>query len=820
MKELTHEIRYALRKLWRARAFSALSIVTLALAIGAGTAIFTVVHSVLLQPLSFEDPDRLVGVWHKAPGLGFDKLNQAPALHFTYQENTRTFEDIGMYDQGRVSITGIGQPEQLDTMWVTDRVFPLLRVQPHIGRNFTAEDDAHGTKETAMLSHGYWQRRFGGDPEVVGRTLRIAGRPIEIIGVTPPDLRFLDQDPDLFMTFQFDRSELFVGNFSYQGIARLRPDATLEQANDDIARMIPLAIEQYPMPDGLTVGMLEEAGFGPQVTELKEDVIGDIGNVLWVLLGTVGIVLLIACANVTNLFLVRAEAGQREIAVRTALGAGRGRIVGHFLSESVVLAVAGGTLGVGVAWVALGVLRSVAPSTLPRLGEITLDATVLGFAALVSVASGLLFGAFTLWQSGRPELTSSLKEGGRGIGMGSQRLRNLLAISQIALASVLLIASGLMLRSFSALRDVHPGFTDPEHALTLRIALHPGEFDNGDAIVRAHEALLERIAGIAGVTSVGATTSVTADGNDSSDPLLVEEFPLQADALPPIRRLKNVTPTYFEAMGNPLLHGRAFTPDDAYLRRPVTIITENFAREYWSDPSQALGKRLREAPRSPWREIVGVVGNVHDDGVSQDATAIAYFPIAMSGMWGEVEQIRSSLSYVIRTERNDPKSLLPEVRDIIWSAHPDVPIANVQTLQEILDRSLARTSFALVMLGLAAAAAVALGAIGTYGVISYTVAQRTREIGVRMALGAQRADVTRMVLNQALVVAAIGIAVGLVSAVGLTRLMAALLFGVGTTDVVTFATTAVCIAFVALAAGTVPAMRATAVDPVEALHWN
>ena len=814
------DLKYVLRRLRRSPGFLLVSCLTLGLAIGATTAVFSVVNGVLLKPLPFPEADRLVGVWHKAPGLGFDKLSQSPALHFSYLDHNRSFDELGMYYSGRVSITGLAEPEQIRAMWVTDRVLPMLGVRPHLGRVFRAEDDAPGMTETAMLAHGYWQERFGGDAAIVGRTVRIEGRPIEVIGVTPANLHFLDYEPDLYLTFQFDRSKVFIGNFSYQGIGRLRDGVTLEEANADVARMLPLAVEQFPMPDGLTFAMMKEAGFGPNLVELREDVVGDVRSVLWVLLGTVGLVLLIACANVSNLFLVRAEAGRRDVAMRSALGANRGDIAGQSLAESLLLSLLGGVVGVGLAMGGLRLLISLSPASLPRLSEIRVDAMMLSFALGLSVLSGLVFGALALVQSGRRSLSSTLREAGRGIGAGRHRLRDLLAVSQVALACVLLIGSGLMMRSLMELRDVDPGFARPEEVLTLAVSIPKAEIENDDAVIRAHESMLASVARLPGVTSVGATSSVTMDGRDSSDPLLVEEFPTSGDELPAIRRFKFVTEGYFATLEIPVLFGRGIEWRDIRDRRSVGVITQNLAREYWDDPSQAIGKRVRESPGASWREIVGVVGDVHDDGVDQEATPVVFWPMAMSRMFGDEEWVQRTLVYAIRSSGRSPDSLLPEVREAIWSQNPNLPVANVRTLQEIVDRTMARTSFTMVMLALAAATAVVLGAVGTYGVVSYTVAQRTREIGVRMALGARRFEVSGMVLRHAGFVAALGITIGLVAALGLTRLMSSLLYGVGTSDPVTFFLTAAGIGLVSLVAGLVPAYRATAINPVEAVRWE
>ncbi|MGH9336463.1 MAG: ABC transporter permease, partial [Vicinamibacteria bacterium] len=392
MSSLARHVSSLTRRLSRSPMFTLVSVVTLALGIGATTAIFSVVHGVLLKPLPFDEPEELVGVWHEAPGLGFDDLNQAPAFHYTYRDENRVFDDVGMWQNSQVTLTGVAEPERVSALRVTDGILTLLRVKPAIGRVFTAEDDTPASAETAVLSYGYWQRRFGGDAGVVGRTLDVNGIPTAIIGVLPADFRFLRWDPEVILPFRIDRSELFIGNFSYQGIARLAAGFSLEDANADVARMIPLATERFPFPSGLTPGMLTEARFAPNVRPLKEDVVGDVGTTLWVLLGTVGIVLLIACANVANLFLVRAEGRQRELLLRTALGANRARVAKDLLGESITLGFLGGLAGLGVAYAAIRLLLAMAPETLPRLEEITINVTVLIFTLGISLAAGLLFG--------------------------------------------------------------------------------------------------------------------------------------------------------------------------------------------------------------------------------------------------------------------------------------------------------------------------------------------------------------------------------------------------------------------------------------------
>ena len=814
--------RQLLRKLLRSPLFTLVSIGTLALGIGANAAIFSVVHSVLLKPLPFEEPERLVGIWHTAPGLGFDKVNQSPALHFTYRDSGRAFEQVGMWDNDQVSVTGLAEPERVESMFVTDGTLALLRVKPKIGRIFTPEDDAPGTPLTVILSEAYWQRRLGADPEVLGRTLVVNGKPREIVGVLPKELRFLRFEPDLYLPFQFDPAEVFMGNFSYQGIARLKPGVGIDEANADVSRMIPLGAEKYPK--GLTLQMLKDAHFDANIVPLKEDVVGDVGNVLWILLGTVGLVLLIACANVANLFLVRTDARQQELALRTALGADWKRLSRELLLESVSLGILGGLLGLALAYGGVRLLVAIGPESLPRLNEIGIDSTVLLFTLGISLLSGILFGLFPLFKYGRQSLTAALKEGGRGGSEGRERhrARSFLVVAQIALALVLLVGAGLMIRSFQALRQVQPGFVRPEEVLTLRLSIPSAEVEDPLSVVRMHRQILERIAALPGVDSIGLSSSITMDGWDSNDAVWVEDFPTPEGQLPPIRRYKWVSENFFETMGNPLLVGRAITWNDIETHAPVVVVSENLAREYWGDPAKAIGKRIRQSFENPdrWHEIVGVVGNEHDNGVAEKAPTIVYWPMLVEKFWGQDLFAQRSMAYAIRTHRLGTPTFLEEVRSAVWSVNPNLPLANVRTLEELLEDSMARTSFTLIMLGIASAVALVLGAVGIYGVISYSVSQRTREIGVRMALGAARRDVNRLVLEEGVPLILVGLALGLAAALGLTRLMSSLLFGVSPIDPVTFALVSVTLAAIALLASYLPARRAAGLDPTEALRWE
>ena len=813
-------LRRTIRRLAGAPLFTIVAVLTLGLGIGATTAIFTVVNGVLLRPLPFQEPDRLVAVWHTAPGLDIPLLNQSPATYLTYREEGRVFEEIAMWNNGSVSVTGEGDPERISALMVTDGLLGVLRVEPMLGRRFTREDDSPAAPPRIMLVHGYWERRFGSDPGVIGRMVTVEGRPREIIGVLPPGFRFLQADPQVVIPMAIDRAEVFVGNFSYRGVARLKPGATIEGANADVARMLPLVFERFPFPGGLTKEMVQDARIGPNVRPLAADVIGDVGNVLWILLGTVWLVLLIACANVANLFLVRAEGRQQELAIHAALGASRARVTWELLSESLALALAGGAAGLLLASGAVRVLVATAPEGLPRVQEIGIDGTVLAFTAAISLLAGLLFGLLPIVRFTRPHLASALKEGGRGSsdGRSRHRTRNALVVVEVALAVVLLVGSGLMMRTFEAMRRVDPGFTRPADVLTLRVSVPESLVPDPHQTARMHEQIAQRIEAIPGVMSVGLTSSITMDGNMSSDPIFVEDFPEASDRIPPIRRFKWIGENYFETMGTPVIAGRPITWTDIHGMAQVVVISENLARELWKDPAASLGRRVRETPASPWRTIVGVVADARDDGVARPAPAIVYWPLLLDKMWDDPMRIQRNVAYAIRTQRTGSPTLLKEIQAAVWAVNVNLPVAGVRTLDSILSRSMAQTSFALVMLGIAAGVALFLGVIGIYGVISYIATQRTREIGIRMALGAARRDVTGLFLRQGMILTGLGIAAGLAAAAVATRAMAAMLFGVSALDPLTYAVVGIGLAATALLASYIPAARASRVEPAVALR--
>jgi len=814
-------MKYVLRRLMHSPLFTATTILTLAIGIGANTAIFSVVQGVLLKPLPYPNPHELISVQHAAPGVNAPEMPSAPSNYFVYRDENKVFQDIALWTNDSFSITGVAEPQQIDGMDVTDGLLPILGVQPVLGRLFTAKDDSPGSPLTAMISYGYWQRNYGGDRSVIGRTITADSRAYEIIGVLPQGFQVGDRSPQMIVTLQFNRAETRLGNFSYQSIARLKPGATITEARTDIARMIPILFTRFapPGPNG-NIKMFEDARLAPNLKPLKDYVIGDIGNILWVLMGTIGIVLLIACANVANLLLVRAEGRQQELAIRTALGASQGRLAADLLLESVTLGILGGAIGLALAYAALQGLVAMAPRNLPRLAEIGIDTTVLLFALGVSVLSGVLFGLIPIFKYAGSRIAGSMRQGGRGLSQSRERhrARSVLVIAQVALALVLLIGAGLMIRTFEAMRTVQPGFSNPEQVQAVSISIPSAQVKDPEAVFQMQRAILEKIQQIPGVISAAFGSTIPMDGNQSFDPIWPEDRPFEAGKLPPMRRYKFTSPGMFATIGNPLLAGRDYTWEEIQNRVPVTIVSENLAKEYWGSARAALGKRIRETPVSPWREIVGVSTDVRDGGVDQPAPLAIFWPMMTRDFQGNKVNVRRGITYAVRTTRAGSQSLVNEIRQAVWSVNPNVPLERVRTLEQLYTRSMARTSFALVMLALAGGMALLLGVIGIYGVISYSVSQRTREIGIRMALGAEHPALLRMFVGHGLKLVAIGLVVGLAGAFALTRGMKTLLYGVNAADPLTYIGVSLGLAAAAALASYIPSRRAAAVDPVEALR--
>ena len=810
-----------LRRFTRAPMFTATALITLAIGIGANTAVFSVVNGVLIRPLPYPQSEELVGVWHSAPGVGFKDgtVNVSPTLYLTYRDESRTFRDVGIWSRGGVTVTGLSEPEQVRSLFVTQGVLDAVGVPPALGRWFSREDDTPGTPETVLLTHGYWQRRFAGDRGVLGSAVTIDSKPRTVIGVMPDGFRFLDADTDVILPQRFDRARLFLGNFSFTGIARLKPGITVEQANADVARLLPIWLDTWPAPLGLDKALFRNAGFAPALRPLKQDIVGNITDVLWVLMGTIGVVLVIACANVANLLLVRVEGRHQELATRAALGAGRGRIATELIQESLALGAMGGVLGLGVAFGALRLLKALRPETLPRLDEISIDPMVLGFAAAASLLSGILFGLIPILKYSGPQFVTALR-GTRTASHSRERhrARNVLVVVQVALALVLLVASGLMIRTFQTLRQVDPGFTQPDQVQMMRVSIPPTLIEDPLRVARTYREILEKLASIPGVRSAAFANSAPLEGFNSNDPVVAEDKVYEPGKIPPLRRFKFVSPGYFRAVGTPFITGRDITWSDVFDDRPVAVVSVNLAREMWGEPSVALGKRIKIAPVDVWREIVGVVGDVRDNGVHEAAPAIVYWPTMMPKFWGNERFASRSLTFILRSDRTGTDAFLTQIRQGVWSVNGSLPLALVRTLQEVYARSLARTTFALLMLAIAGAMALLLGIIGIYGVIAYSVSQRTREIGIRMALGVEQREVRRMFLRHGLLLSAIGVGVGIGVAAAMMRLMTSMLYQVSPLDLTTYAGVSLVLLVAAMIASYLPARRAASLNPVEALR--
>ena len=818
MRSLLH----VFRRLRRAPLFTSVALVTLALGIGANTAIFSVLNSVLIKPLSYPRAEQLAGVWHVAPGVSgiTGDVNCSPTMYFTYREQSRTFQDFGLWTGDSDSVTGSGEPEQVPGLDVTYGTLQALGVQPVVGRWFSQADDTPGTPQTVILSYGYWQRRFGGSPSVIGRTLTVDSEPRTIIGVMPQSFHFLNSRADLILPLRFERDKLFLGNFSFQGIARLKPGVSLEQANADVARMLPMWLAAWPPAPGFSRALFESAHFGPKVQPLKQDVVGDIGATLWVLMGTIGLVLLIACANVANLLLVRAESRQQELAIRAALGAGWRRIAREMLLESLTLGVLGGALGLALADTALRVLVAKGPQTLPRLHEMGIDPVALTFALAVSLLAGLLFGLIPAIKYAGPQ-AATLRSGGRTMSQGRERhrARNILVVAQVALALVLLIGSGLMIRTFHLMRSVPPGFTGPEQVQLLRVSIPESQVKDPERVMRMENEMIDKLSAIPGVESAAFGSAAPLERfSDQNDVLYARDKTYAAGQIPPIRAYRYFTPGFLKTNGTPLLVGRDFTWTDIYQKRHVAIVSENLARELWGSPAAALGKQVRSGLNDAWREVVGVVADVYDRGVDQPAPATAYWPAMLDNFELDPLRVTRFGVFVIRTNRAGTQGFLNEARRAIWAVDDNLPVFLPRTLQEVYDASMSRTSFTLVLLAIAGSMALVLGVVGIYGVIAYAVTQRTREIGIRIALGVPPAALHQMFVRQGLFLAAIGTGLGLAAAAALTRLMSALLFKTTALDPLTYATVSALLIAAAALASYIPARRTTKVDPVVALR--
>ena len=825
LERAARDLRVAFRQLRRTPGFTAAAVITLALGIGGNAVVFGVVNAVLLRPLPYPSADRIVAIGHRSRGGDIpERLPHSSAAYVVYQGPRRTLEAMALYDPGRGSLTGDGSaPEWVETVHATRSLFDVLGVAPALGRTFAAEEDAPGGAAVVVLSHALWRQRFGGDPSVLGRTVVINGNSYTIVGVMPRGFAFPTPDVQLWLPYKLDRKDL--GGFNTPGIGRLRAGVTPAAAERELTALLP-GITQ--VVDFIPAQALKDTRLRADVHPYADDVVGSVRPALWTLWAMIGLVLLIACVNVASLLLVRAESRQREVALRVALGAERGHLLAQFLAESVVLLVLGSALGVALARGAVWLLPLLGPGVLPRAGEVGIDGAVLAFTALVAAAAALVFGAIPVARHRNASPASVLSGGGRAAtaGRGAGRVRQLLVVSQVAMATVLLVASGLMLRSFQRLRAVDPGFR-PEGVLTFRIPLPFSKYREPQAVARFHYAMLDRLRALPGVQAAGATGRLPLMGPTTLiDPLRVEGVPppVGAGSVPPVVEMRVATPGYFEAMGIPLRAGRLLDRSDTDRQSGAVLVNETVVRTLMQgrDPIGArVAHGLAGLPGArAWSDVVGVVGDVRGASLEEAPVGAVYY--AMVNRPGvDMDWLARSMVYAVRTTgASPPAALLPAVRRALGELDPTLPLAEVRTLSQVVDAARAKMRFTMVGLLAAAAVGLFMGAVGLYGVLSYVTAQRTREIGVRIALGASPRSVRMSVLGRGMAVSGAGLAAGLALALALRRLAAPLLYGVSPTDPATLAG----VSLVLLAAGALatwlPARRAARLDPVQALRWD
>jgi predicted permease len=824
---LARDLKHGLRGLRRNPTFTAIALLTIAISIGANTAVFSVVNSVLLKPLQYPESERLVAIWHSAPGAQgllsvSGELRLSESMYVTYAEQNRTFQNFGIWTEDTATVTGVAEPEQVRAIDVSDGASQALNVAPALGRWLNASDEVPNTQRNLMLMYGYWQRRFGGDPSVIGRVITVDANPWQIVGVMPKGFQFVNKPADLIVPLVINRGNLRLPGFGYVGVGRLKPGVTIKEADADVARLYTVWRDSWKMVEGISPHVYDNWKITPAIRPLKQDVVRSVSGVLWIVMGMIGVVMLIASANVANLLLVRAEARQQELAIRAAVGASPGQIVRTLLAESMLLALMGGALGVFLAAEGLRLLVAIGPGNLPRLNEISLDGRALMFTVAVALSSGVLFGLFPALKAAGPRDVPALRSGGRSqtSSKGWHRARSVLVVAQVALALVLLVSSGLMIRTFQALRSVDPGFTQPDRMQIARVSIPNSLIKDAALVIRAENDIVDKLAAIPGVTSVASASQMPMEGYPVDWDLIVPEGKSMTESqVPPLRVFKRVSPGYFRTQGTKFVAGRDYTWTDLYGKRRYAIVSENLAREFWGSAQAAVGKRFLTVPNAPLQEVIGVVQDVHDNGFQEPAPAIVYWPAYGESIYNAGDStVERDLTFVIRSPRAGSQSLVAEINGAVWSVSKDLPIASVRTMSEVVSQSLARTSFTLVMLAIAGSMALALGIIGIYGVISYTVSQRRREIGIRVALGAQQSHVRQIFLRYALTMAGIGAAIGLAAAAGLMRLMSSLLFGISPLDPLTYGSVAVILIAAAVLASYLPARRAAAVEPVEALR--
>ncbi|MFL6276631.1 MAG: ABC transporter permease [Blastocatellia bacterium] len=817
MQTLLQDLRYGVRVLLKGRTVTFVAIVALALGIGANTAIFSVVNALLFRSLPYQSPERLVMIWetNSEVQIGFDLLPVSNAAFADWHKQAQSFEAVSVLDSQRYAFTGAGQPERIGGVSTSASFFDIMGVSPILGRAYTEDEDRPGANKVAVISYALWQSRFGGDKEICGRTMQLDGSNYTIVGVMPQGFQF-PRTTDLPSLFQLPpQTELWTpagmsdkelsnrGSHNKAVIARLKADVSREQAQSELDAITSRNVQQFP----------EAQGWGSRLMPLKEQLVGGLRLALLILLGAVGLVLLIACANVANLLLARSASRQKEMAVRTALGASRARLVRQLLTESVLLAIVGGGVAVLLAVWGIDLLLAVSPAGIPRKYEIRLDGTALAFTFTVALITGVLFGLAPAFQVSRFNLNETLKEGARGSTGGRNRVRSLLVVSEVALSLVLLIGAGLLIRSFAHLMSTDPGF-NPRNVAAMNLSASSSRYNFTDKQARFFKQVLEQVRAIPGVVAAGAVSELPLGGAEEIDQFTVEGTPPPKTLNDtPLADYRFIDADYLKTLEIPLIAGRAFTEYDNGTAAQVVIINETLARRYFGD-QPAVGKRLKAGAledEAPWATIVGVVKDIRHTGLDADVRPQLYFPYQQK-LWGRMVIVARSTS--------DAAGLFPAMREAVWAVDKDQPITSLRTMTDFLSDSVSQQRFNAALLAAFAVLALILASVGIYGVMSYSVTQRTHELGIRMALGAKPQDVFRMVVMEGMRLALAGVALGLAAAFAATRMMASLLFGVSATDPLTFALISLILTGVALAACFVPARRATRVDPMVALRYE
>ncbi len=806
-EELWQDLRYGLRMLWKNPGFTLIAILALALGIGANTAIFSVVNTVLLRPLPYKDPDRLVMVWEDNTKKGFPRDTPAPANFIDWRDQNQVFEGMAAIAEQSFNLTGIGEPERIDGRRVSASLFPLLGVEPQLGRAFLPEEDSPGGSRVVILSYGLWQRRFGSDVNITGKPLTLNGESYTVVGVMPPHFQFPSREDQLWVPIAFtSQGAANRGGHYLEVIARTKPGITLEQAQAAMNTIAARLQQQYPD---------QNTDIGAVVIPLHEQVVGDIKPALLVLLGAVGFVLLIACANVANLLLARAAVRQKEIALRVALGASRLRLIRQFLTESILLAALGGAVGLLLSLWGVNLLKAFVPENISQAHAVTIDAKVLGFTVMVSMLTGLIFGLAPATQASNFNLNETLKEGGRDSAAGSRgnRIRGVLVVAEVAVSLVLLVGAGLLINSFLRLRNVDPGFR-ADNLLTMRLVLPRQKYPDQTRRTDFYTDLIRRVEALPGVRSAAVTNWIPLVPQGDSQGISIEGRPDPGPGKNPIVVTRVISPHYFSTMGIQLSQGQQFGEQGRPDSPRVAIISEAMAQRFWpgEDP---MGKRFKTGgfnSPNPWMEIVGVTKDVRQVKLDADPKPQMYVPYTQPEFFVP--------SHLVVKTNVEPGSLAATVRRTVWEIDRDQPVSNVSTMEEVLSESVARQRFTMLLLCVFAATALALASIGIYGVMSYSVAQRTHEFGIRMALGARGLDVLKLAISQGAKLILIGVAIGLASSFILTRFMSSLLFDVTATDPLTFMGVSLLIVVIALVACFIPARRATKVDPLIALRYE